>query len=96
MSEITIKKVVFKHCDTWKLDLCQNDIITPIWKRGKCVRLLITRKKTGEAIYVETNTRKLYIPVSINVLYTPHGITYQLNEDAHLSILTTMISFIHN
>lgn len=96
MSEITIKKVVFKHCDAWKLDLCQNDIITPIWKRSKCVRLLITRKKTGEAIYVETNTRKLYIPVSINVLYAPHGITYQLNEDAHLSILTTMISFIHN
>lgn len=95
MNEITIKKVVFKYCNEWNLDLKQYDIITPIWKYGKCVRLLITRRKTGEAIYLEANTRKLYIPVSISVLHTPHGITYQLNEDAHLSILTTMISLIN-
>lgn len=94
MSEIIIKKVEFKHCNEWNLDLHQYDIITPIWKRGKCVRMLITRARTGEAVYMEANARKIYISVSISVFYTPHGITYQLNENAHLSILTTMISLI--
>lgn len=52
MNEIVIKNIQFKHCNEWNLDLKQYDIITPVWKYGKCVRLLITRAKTGEAIYL--------------------------------------------
>lgn len=92
MENITIKKVEFKHFDEWDFSLKRNDIITPVWKRGKCVMLLITRRKTGEAVYVTANTREILLKVGVNVLHTPHGVTYMLNEDAHVNVLGTMIS----
>lgn len=90
---IVVKGVTFKKCDEWTLYLKKGDLVTPIWNRKRCVRLLITRADTGGAIYVDSYSNNLYIPVSVSVYRLPQGVTYVLNEDCYLSVLTTMISF---
>lgn len=90
---IVVKGVTFQKYNEWNLYLKKGDLITPIWNRKKCVRLLITRVETGTAIFVESYSNNLYIPISVNVYRLPQGVTYVLNEDCHLSVLNTMISF---
>lgn len=90
---IVVKGVTFQKYNEWNLYLKKGDLVTPIWNRKKCVRLLITRVKTGQALYVDSHSDNLYISISVNVYRLPQGVTYVLNEDCHLSVLTTMISF---
>lgn len=90
---IEVKGVTFQRCNDRDLNLRLGDLVTPIWKRKKCVRLLITRAKTGQAIFVESYSDNLYMPISVNAYRLPQGVTYVLNEDCLLSVLTTMISF---
>lgn len=90
---IVVKGVTFKKSDKWKLYLKKGDLVTPIWNRKKCVRLLITRAETGEAIYVDAYSNNLYIPIRVSVYRLPQGVTYVLNEDCLLTVLTSMISF---
>lgn len=93
MGTITLNGVTFKHCQEWTLKLKKYDIITPIWKRGKCVMLLITRRESGKAFYVNANTMKLAVYAKIKVINLPQGITYELLENITLSVLSTMIGF---
>lgn len=90
---IEVKGVTFQKCNEWNLDLRKGDLVTPVWKRKRCVRLFITRAKTGQAIFVEAYSNNLYMPISVNAYRLPQGVTYVLNEDCLLSVLTTMISF---
>lgn len=90
---IVVKGVTFQKYNEWNLYLKKGDLVTPIWSREKCVRLLITRAETGEAIYVDAYSNNLYIPIRVSVYRLPQGVTYILNEDCYLSVLTTMISF---
>lgn len=90
---IVVKGVAFQKCNEWKLHLKKGDLVTPIWNRKMCVRLLITRVETGTAIFVESYSGNIYIPVSVSVYRLPQGATYILNEDCHLTVLTAMISF---
>lgn len=90
---IEVKGVTFQKCNEWNLSLRKGNLVTPIWERKRCVRLLITRAENGQTIYVESDSRNLYIPISVNVYRLPQGVTYVLNEDCLLSVLTTMISF---
>lgn len=90
---IEVKGVTFHKYNEWHFHLKKGDLVTPIWKRKKCVRLLITRAETGQAIFVDTNNADLYIPISVNIVRLPQGVTYVLNEDCYLNVLTTMISF---
>lgn len=90
---IVVKGVAFQKCDEWKLYLKKGDLVTPIWNRKRCTRLLITRADTGEAIYVDAYSNNLYISVSVSVYRLPQGATYILNEDCRLTVLTSMISF---
>lgn len=92
---IVVKGVTFQKCNEWELYLKNRDLVTPIWNRQKCVRLLITRAENGKTIYVESDSRNLYIPISVNVYRLPQGVTYVLNEDCLLSVLNTMISLIN-
>lgn len=89
---IVVKGVTFQKCKEWELYLKNGDLFTPIWSRNKCVRLLITRAETGTAIFVESYSNNLYIPISVNVYRLPQGVTYVLNEDCHLSVSKIMIS----
>lgn len=90
---IEVKGVTFQRCNDRDLNLRLGDLVTPVWKRKKCVRLLITRSETGETIFVDTNNRDLYIPISINIVRISQGVTYVLNEDCYLRVQTVMISF---
>lgn len=92
MQPITIKGVTFEYCSEWNLYLKKNDIITPIFKHGKIIMLLITERKTGRAFYVNANTRAIYIRTHVSVIYTPHGTTYLLHENIHVSVLNTWIT----
>lgn len=93
MEAIKIKGVVFQPEESWHIHLKRHDIITPIWKYGKCVRILITRRETGEAIYIDTNTKQLRFDIPVNAIYTPHGVTYLLLEDVWFDNLSTQIAF---
>lgn len=93
MEAINIKGVVFQPFVSFHVCLRRNDIITPIWKYGKCVRLLITRRDTGQSFYIDTNTRELYFDIPVNVIYTPHGVTYLLLKDVWFDNLSTQIAF---
>lgn len=93
---IVAKGVAFQKCNEWELQLNTGDLVTPIWSRNKCVRLLITRAKTGKSLFVEADAHCLNIAISVNTYKLPQGITYLLNDDCRLSVLTTMISFIKN
>lgn len=90
---IVVKGVAFQKCDEWELQLNIGDLVTPIWSRNKCVRLLITRAKTGKSLFIEADSHCLNIAISVNIYKLPQGITYLLNEDCHLNVLTTMVSF---
>lgn len=90
---IEVKGVTFQRCNEWNLALRKGDLVTPIWKRKKIIRLLITRVETGESMFVESYSDNLYIPISVNVYRLPQGVTYVFNEDCHLSALTTMIVY---
>lgn len=90
---VVVKGVTFQKYNEWNLYLKKGDLVTPIWSRKKCVRLLITRAETGTAIFVESYSDNIYMPISINVYRLPQGITYVLNEDCRLTVLTSMISF---
>lgn len=92
MNELTIKNAIFKPCKEWNLILSKGDIITPIWKYGKIKMLLITRRKTGEAFYINACTREIFIDVSLSVISTPHGSTYLLHEQTRLTELSTWIT----
>lgn len=93
---IVVKGVTFQKCNEWNLYLKKGDLVTPIWNRKMCIRLLITRAETGQAVYINSYSKNIYIPISVNVYRLPQGVTYVLNEDCHLSVLTTMISFFKN
>lgn len=87
---IIVKRVKFEHCSNTSLYLNPGDIITPVWKRGKLVLLLITDRKTGNAFYVNANTKEIYIDSRISVIYTPHGTTFLLYDNVHVSVLSTI------
>lgn len=91
---IVVKGVAFQKCDELNLYIKKGDLVTPIWNRKMCVRLLITRAETGTAIFVESYSDNIYIPVSVSVYRLPQGATYILNEDCRLTVLTSMISFL--
>lgn len=90
---IEVKGVTFQKCNEWHLYLKKGDLVTPIWKRKKCVRLLITRAEIGQAIFVDANSNNLYMPISVNIVRLSQGVTYILNEGSYLSVLNTMIAF---
>lgn len=92
MQPITIERVTFEYCSEWNLYLKKNDIITPIFKRGEIVMLLITERKTGRAFYVNANTKEIYIDSHVSVIYTPHGTTFLLHDNVHVSVLNTWIT----
>lgn len=90
---IIVKRVKFEHCSNTSLYLNPGDIITPVWKRGKLVLLLITDRKTGNAFYVNTYTNEIYIESRVSVVYLPQGATIFPHEKTKVDIFHTWITF---
>ena len=91
MKELIITGVTFEEHERWDINLNRNDIVTPIWKRGKIIYVLITRRKTGEALYIGANTREINVDTEVNIIYTPHGTTYVMRNDVYISVLNTWV-----
>lgn len=66
-------------------------LITPIWKRGYVVRVLVTDKSGGKAFYVDTKTKELIIDKDCYIRHLPQGITYITCGTTTLLLLNTWI-----
>ena len=93
IDSIIVKGVKFEHCSNTNLHLKPGDIITPVWKRGKLVLLLITDRKTGNAFYVNTYKNEIYIKARVSVVHLSQGATFLLHEDTKVNIFHTWITF---
>lgn len=92
-----IKGVEFEKSENWNLCLPARSLITPVYFRGRIVRLLVTNSKTGKATYheCETRPRKLSLP-ECNVVVLPQGITYQtIYNNTMVHILYSSVSIIN-
>ena len=88
-----VRGVKFEKSEEWSFVLPARSLITPVYFRGRIVRLLVTNATTGKATYheVEARPKELVIPACY-VYSLPQGITYRPNTDVRVHILYSTVS----
>lgn len=66
-------------------------LITPIWKRGRIIRLLVTDRSDGKTFYVDVVAKYMTIETFCNVCHLQQGGTYVVDDASTLMILTNLI-----
>lgn len=89
---IEIKGVKFEKSEKWNFEFKKGCLITPIYKRNKIVRVLVTDRINGNTFYVDCNTNKLqFIDVSVSSIKIPQGISYLIETSCTMTVLNTWI-----
>lgn len=88
---ITDHKVKFEKETGFKFHFPFGCLVTPIWKRGYIVRVLVSDKGNGRAFYVDTKTKNMVIDKSCFIRHLPQGITYITCGTTTLLLLNTWI-----
>lgn len=89
---IEIKGVKFEKCINWIFKFSKGCLITPIYKRNKIVRVLVTDREDGYVFYVESNTNQLqFINVDVTSMKIPQGISYLIETSCTMTVLNTWI-----
>lgn len=89
---IKIKGVKFEKRYDWQFIFPKGCLITPIYKRNKIVRVLVTDREDGYIFYVESNTNQLqFINVDVTSMKIPQGISYLIETGCIMKVLNTWI-----
>lgn len=89
---IEIKGVKFEKQYSWLFRFSKGCLITPIYKRNKIVRILVTDREDGYTFYVESNTNQLeFINVDVTSMKIPQGISYLIETRCYMEVLNTWI-----
>lgn len=90
---IEIKGVKFEKSKGCFFEFKKGCLITPMYKYGKIACILVTDKENGKTFYVESNTRILQFvnTNSIQSMKLPQGISYFINGESIMKVLTTWI-----
>ena len=91
---ITIKGVTFTKSNEWRITFPKGILMTPIWKRGKIVRLLVTNRVDGSTTYYDCSKSmiELRIYTIATVIYLPQGVSFIYYEPCVLEILCSSIT----
>ena len=93
--QITIKGVTFTKSNDWRINFPKGLLMTPIWKRGKIVRLLVTNRVDGSTTYYDCCKSMKEITIYncyVRVLHIPQGISYDCLSPCALEILFSSIT----
>lgn len=89
---IEVKGIKFEKQKEWLFELIRGCLITPIYKRDKIVRILVTDRTNGNTFYVDCNTNKLqFIDMSVSSIKRPQGISYLIETRCYMEVLNTWI-----
>lgn len=89
---IEVKGIKFEKRDDWQFIFPKGCLITPIYKRNKIVRVLVTNRKNRNVFYVESNTNKLeFINVDVTSMKILQGISYLIETRCYMEVLNTWI-----
>ena len=88
---ITDHGVEFEKTKGFKFNFATGCLITPIWKRGYIVRLLVTDKSSGKATYIDTKTKCIRIERYCSVVKLPQGLTYDMSGLTSITALNIWI-----
>lgn len=89
---IEVKGIKFEKRYDWQFIFPKGCLITPIYKRNKIVRVLVTNRKNRNVFYVESNTNKLeFINVDVTSMKIPQGISYLIETGCIMKVLNTCI-----
>lgn len=89
---IEVKGIKFEKRDDWQFIFPKGCLITPIYKRNKIVRVLVTNRKNRDVFYIESNTNQLqFINVDVSSMKIPQGISYLIENKCLMQALNTCI-----
>lgn len=89
---IEVKGIKFEKRDDWQFIFPKGCLITPIYKRNKIVRVLVTNRKNRDVFYIESNTNKLqFINVDVSSMKIPQGISCFIETGCIMKVLNTWI-----
>lgn len=89
---IEVKGIKFEKCTEYSFRFLKGCLITPIYKRNKIVRILVTDIEDGYTFYVESNTNKLeFINVDVTSIKILQGISYLIETRCYMEVLNTWI-----
>lgn len=89
---IEVKGIKFEKQDGWKFIFPKGCLITPIYKRNKIERVLVTDRINGKTFYIESNTNQLqFIDVDVLSVKISQGISYFIEADCIMQVLNTWI-----
>lgn len=89
---IEVKGIKFEKQDGWKFIFPKGCLITPIYKRNKIERVLVTDRINGKTFYIESNTNQLqFINVNVSSMKIPQGISYLIETSCTMKVLDTWI-----
>ena len=92
--QITVKGVTFTKSTEYHKYFHKGILMTPIWNRGKIVRLLVTNRIDGSTTYYDCskNMIELRIYTIATVIYLPQGVSFIYYEPCALEILFSSIT----
>lgn len=89
---IEVKGIKFEKCTEYSFRFLKGCLITPIYKRNKIERLLVTDRINGKTFYIESNTNQLqFINVDVTSMKIPQGISYLIETRCYMEVLNIWI-----
>lgn len=89
---IEVKGIKFEKCTEYSFRFLKGCLITPIYKRNKIERLLVTDRINGKTFYIESNTNQLqFINVDVTSMKILQGISYLIETRCYMEVLNTWI-----
>ena len=89
---IEVKGIKFEKRDGWFFKFPKGCLITPIYKRNKIIRLLVTDRLDRNVFYIESNTNLLqFINIDVSSMKIPQGISYLIESKCIMQVLNSNI-----
>lgn len=86
------KRNIMEELIIWQFIFLKGCLITPIYKRNKIVRVLVTNRKNRDVFYIESNTNQLqFINVDVSSMKIPQGISYLIENSCVMKVLNTWV-----
>lgn len=86
------KRNIMEELIIWQFIFPKGCLITPIYKRNKIVRVLVTNRKNRDVFYIESNTNQLqFINVDVSSMKIPQGISYLIENSCVMKVLNTWV-----
>lgn len=86
------KRNIMEELIIWQFIFPEGCLITPIYKRNKIVRVLVTNRKNRDVFYIESNTNQLqFINVDVSSMKIPQGISYLIENSCVMKVLNTWV-----